>query len=133
MQYHPWQETRRPAIEFLWHRCHRVFLGRSSHNQHGWNCLHKCLVASSLSQTILKTHLTLASHISLGKTGSYKCFAETVSDGSSDEQARPSGGLVGGVAGVRSFSIDHVQAGGLQRSAVPPIHDWQGHIDPGLL
>jgi hypothetical protein len=65
--------------------------------------------------------------------GSYKCFAETVSDGISDEQARPGGGLVGGVASVGSFSIDHVRVDGFESNAVPPIHDWQGHIDPGLL
>jgi hypothetical protein len=40
------------------------------------------------------------------------CFAETVSDGSSNEQAGPGGGLVGGVAGVGSFSSDHMRAGG---------------------
>jgi hypothetical protein len=54
-----------------------------------------------------------------------------VSDGSSDEQAGPGGGLVGGAAGVRSFSSDHVQAGGFNPGAVPPVHDWQGHADPG--
>jgi hypothetical protein len=79
------------------------------------------------------THLTLASHISPGKAGFYKCFAETVSDGSYDEQAGPGGGIVGGVAGVGSFSSDHMRAGGFEPDAVPPVHDWQGHADPGVL
>jgi hypothetical protein len=79
------------------------------------------------------THLTLASYISHGKAGSYKCFAETVSDGSYDEQVGPGGGLVGGVAGIGSFNSNHVRAGGFEPGAVPPVHDWQGHADPGVL
>jgi hypothetical protein len=61
------------------------------------------------------------------------CFAETVSDGSSDEQAGPGGGLVGGVAGVGSCSSEHMRAGVFEPGAAPPVHDWQGHTEPGVL
>jgi hypothetical protein len=48
-------------------------------------------------------------------------------------QAGPGGGLVGGAAGVGSFSSDHMRAGGFKPGVVTPVHDWQGQADPGAL